>query len=214
MLDVTQQRIIGVLIEKELSVPDYYPMTENALLAGCNQRSNRDPILDLQDFELNGALLALREASWVTRVEGGGRAWRYKHNTDERIGVDRRQKAVLAELLIRGPQAPGALKPRVQRMGLHAEPDEIEAILRELAARPKPLVELLPRGPRERQARWMHLLGPRDARQRAGETDSPEPAVPRSASPDTDRLARLEQEVEVLRNELDALRARVDEAIG
>jgi uncharacterized protein YceH (UPF0502 family) len=108
-LDRTGQRIIGVLIEKQLSVPDSYPLTENALVAGCNQTSNRDPAMDLQGFQVTGALLQLHEQEVVARVEGHGRVTKYRHRLDDSLGVGNQELAVLAELLLRGPQAPGAL---------------------------------------------------------------------------------------------------------
>ena len=106
MLDPVQQRVIGVLIEKERTVPDSYPLTEAQLIAGCNQKSNRDPEMDLDNTELHPALLALREDGWVARVEGN-RATRYRHRVEERLNVNADEQAVLCELLCRGPQAPG-----------------------------------------------------------------------------------------------------------
>lgn len=191
MFDRTEQRIIGVLIEKELAVPDSYPMTENALVAGCNQKSNRDPEMALEVFEVAGALNALREKEWVVKVEGS-RADRYRHELTQRLDVDRNQKAVLCELLVRGPQAPGALKPRVARMGFQASPAEITAVLEGLRSRSGgPLVEQLPRIPRERDQRWGHCMGPRDASHEAsheaeGEEDTlvlrPSGAAPGASS--------------------------------
>ena len=211
-LDPTGQRIVGVLIEKQLSVPDSYPLTENSLVAGCNQSSNRDPIGEYESFQIAGALMALHEQNWVARVEGASRVPKYRHRADERLGADPKILAVMAELLLRGPQAPGALKPRVARMGYHAEPAAIEALLRDLAAHRPPLVEQLPLGPRERDRRWRHLLGPR--------AESSVPSVPAApapvshptrptatpAPPDlTDRVTTLEAEVAELRRRLDAL---------
>ncbi|HLQ37972.1 MAG TPA: DUF480 domain-containing protein, partial [Planctomycetota bacterium] len=160
MLERTEQRILGVLIEKELSVPDSYPMSENALVDGCNQKSNRDPVLELVPFQVAGALMALQEKEWLARIDGGGRVPKYRHRVIDRLALDRSELAVLAELLLRGPQAPGALKPRVQRMGYHATPEQIEALLQKLAARTPPLVTQQPLAPRERDQRWRHLLGP------------------------------------------------------
>jgi uncharacterized protein YceH (UPF0502 family) len=158
-LDRTEQRIVGVLIEKQLSVPDSYPLSENALVDGCNQKSNRDPVTELESFQVAGALMALQEKGFVAKVDGGGRVPRYRHLVDEKLGVDPKELPVLAELLVRGPQAPGALKPRVARMGLQASPEMLEALLHRLAQRSPPLVGLLPLRPRERDRRWQHLLG-------------------------------------------------------
>jgi uncharacterized protein len=158
-LDKTEARIVGVLIEKQRTVPDTYPMSENALVNGCNQTSNRDPVTSLQSFEVAGALMALHGRNVVVRIEGGSRVVKYRHRIDEMLGLGDHQLAVLAELLLRGPQAPGALKPRVARMGFHGTPEQIEAVLREMAAGSPPLVTQEPRRPRERDHRWRHLLG-------------------------------------------------------
>jgi uncharacterized protein YceH (UPF0502 family) len=158
-LDRTGQRIVGVLIEKQFTVPDNYPLSENALVDGCNQKSNREPITELPTFAVAGALLWLQEHDYVVRVEGGGRVAKFRHRLQELLQVSNHELAVLAELLLRGPQAPGALKPRVLRMGYSAGPEAIEGLLRGLAARRPALVEQLPLGPRERERRWRHLLG-------------------------------------------------------
>lgn len=215
-LDRTQQRIIGVLIEKELTTPDIYPLTLNALVIGCNQKNNRDPEMALETFEVEGALLALREKEWVVRREGG-RASKHRHCIEDRLGLDARQKAVMAELLLRGPQAAGALKPRVARMGFEGGPDEILAVLEELRTQVPPLVELLPMRPRERDQRWAHLLGPRD--ETLPETSAASASPPRRAMPATAptaelaaRVARLEAEVAELRDELSRLREASGEA--
>ena len=158
-LDRTEQRIVGVLLEKQRTVPDTYPMTENSLVTGCNQSSNRDPVMSLQTFEVAGALMSLHGNDIVLRIEGGSRAVKYRHRLDEILGVNDNQLAVLAELLLRGPQAPGALKPRVARMGFHATALQVEEVLMALANCSPALVVQEPRRPRERDHRWRHLLG-------------------------------------------------------
>lgn len=156
-LDPTCQRIVGVLIEKELSVPDSYPLTLNALVAGCNQQSNREPAMSFETFQIEGALWSLHEREFVARVDGNGRVTKYRHRMRERFSLDEHALAVMAELLLRGPQAPGALKPRVQRMGFVAEPEAILQVLESMAQRG--LVSQLPLGPRERDRRWQHGFG-------------------------------------------------------
>jgi hypothetical protein len=205
-LDRTQQRIIGVLLEKELSTPDGYPLTVNALLAGSNQKNNRDPQMELEEFEIEGALLALREKEWVVRREGG-RAPKYRHAVDQRLGIDGPAKSVLAELLLRGPQAPGALKPRVARMGFAGSPEEILAVLEALQARVPPLVEPLPRQPRERDQRWGHCLGARAPAPRPANAPAPRPlpgAAPRAPA---SGVAELDARIAQLEGELAELRA-------
>ena len=213
-LDRTEARIVGVLIEKQRTVPDTYPMTENALVTGCNQKNNRDPVMDVEAFEVAGACMALHQREVIARVEGGGRAAKFRHKLDELLGLGDDALAVLCELLVRGPQAPGALKPRVARLGFHGTPAQIEDVLRDLAARPRPLVALQPKRPRERDARWAHLLAPRgevEAESSAASLDArPSPAAPPvpAASDDTvlERLAALEARVDELERRLDGER--------
>ena len=214
--DRTEQRIVGVLIEKQTTVPDIYPLSENALLDGCNQKSNREPLTELVAFQITGALMALQQKGIVARVDGGGRVARYRHKLDEVLHVGSDELAVLAELLLRGPQAPGALKPRVARMGYHAAPESIEAMLRALAGRAPALVEQLPLGPRERDRRWRHRLGDGSELQDAASpipTVSAAPAVvavaptpARSGSPD-DLVLELLSRVEALEQQVRALQA-------
>jgi len=214
-LDRTEARIVGVLIEKQRTVPDTYPMTENALVTGCNQKNNRDPVMDLEPFEVAGACMALHQREVIARVEGGGRAAKFRHKLDELLGIGDDALAVLCELLVRGPQAPGALKPRVARLGFHGTPAQIEDVLRDLAERPQPLVALQKKRPRERDARWAHLLGPagsaevldEDSGAAAG-TPSPAPAIdaPDAAGPLLARLSALEARVEDLERRLDGAR--------
>lgn len=206
-LDRTEQRIVGVLIEKQLSVPDSYPLSENALVDGCNQKNNRDPITEFVAFQVAGALMALQEKGFVARIDGAGRVAKFKHRVVEQLQLDGRDLAILAELLLRGPQASGALKPRVARMGNHGSADEIDAALRRLAERKPPLVELLPLGPRERDRRWRHLLGDGseqvfDAAPASASGTAAAPA-PEPRTADT----ALEQRVAALERDVAALRA-------
>ncbi|MFN3240094.1 MAG: DUF480 domain-containing protein [Planctomycetota bacterium] len=216
-LDRTEARIVGVLIEKQRTVPDSYPMTENALVHGCNQKSNRDPVMDLQQFEVAGACMALHQREVIARVEGGGRAAKFRHKLDELLHVGDDALAVLCELLVRGPQAPGALKPRVARMGFHGSPAQIEDVLRSLAERSPPLVELQPKRPRERDQRWAHLLGPGNVALAPEVGDASEPKdqptahAPAPSLPTTtddtvaERLAALEARVDELERRLEGL---------
>jgi uncharacterized protein YceH (UPF0502 family) len=204
-LDRTGQRIIGVLIEKQLSVPDSYPLTENALVAGCNQTSNRDPAMDLQGFQVTGALLQLHEQEVVARVEGHGRVTKYRHRLDDSLGVGNQELAVLAELLLRGPQAPGALKPRVARMGLHASPAEIEGVLSRLAQ--QRIVEQLAHRPRERDRRWRHLLGDGSEVEVGG--GAPEAASAANAPPTSAPVALPRHDLAEVLARLAALERRV-----
>ena len=189
MLDPIQQRVIGVLIEKERTVPDNYPLSENALVQGCNQKSNRDPEMSLDSIEVHPALVSLHEDGWIARVEGGGRVTKFKHRGEERLNCTRDELAVVCELLIRGPQAPGALKPRVARLGLKADADEVLEVLRRLEAKqPHALVEQLPRQAGQRDQRWRHLLGDpaeRSEAHDAGEVSLETPSAPATLAPAT-----------------------------
>lgn len=203
-LDRTEQRIVGVLIEKQFSVPDSYPLSENALVDGCNQKNNRDPITELVAFQVAGAIMSLQEKGMVARVDGGGRVPKFRHKLAEELRLGNHELAVFAELLLRGPQAPGALKSRVARMGYHGTPEEIEALLQQLAQRSPPMVAQLPLGPRERDRRWRHLLGV-GADEAPGEpasATSPRAEEPRAVAPAAGdlaaRVAALEQQVRQL----------------
>jgi uncharacterized protein YceH (UPF0502 family) len=211
-LDPLEQRILGVLIEKELSVPDAYPLTLHALVAGCNQRSNRDPAMSATEAEVAGALRALMGRGWVSELGlAGARVRRYAHEATVQLGVDRPDLALLAELLCRGPQTPAELRARCARMqGVGASPDDVERRLEGLAARAVPYAERLPRRPREHAARWAHRLGAARASPAAdpAPTPAPTPRAATGARPEpADPLAALEARVAALERRLDHLGA-------
>jgi uncharacterized protein YceH (UPF0502 family) len=159
-LDPLEQRIIGALIEKQLTTPDQYPLSLQALVAACNQKSNRDPKMDVESYAVEGAIRALMDRAWVTRHEPqGGRTMRYGHEAASQLGVPKPDLAILSELLCRGPQAPGALKTRCSRMVSFASADEVEGRLADMSVRPVPYAVELERQMRERHARWQHMLG-------------------------------------------------------
>jgi uncharacterized protein YceH (UPF0502 family) len=205
-LDPTERRVVGSLVEKQLSVPESYPMTLPALVAACNQKSNRDPETSLTEGEVQGALHALMDRAWVTRLElVGGRTVRYEHRMTEQLGVDPHEAALLAELLLRGPQSAPELKARASRMRPFGQVEEVERRLESLASRPVPYVACVGRRAGERVPRWEHLLGPRTAVPRAAGTP-PAPVRPREPA-----SATLEQRVAALEREVAALRARLEE---
>ncbi len=176
-LDPTERRIIGCLVEKQLTTPDQYPLTLNALLAACNQKSNRDPVSDYREHEIQGAIRALMDRGWVAELErSGGRTVRYEHRVREQLGVDEADLAILAELLLRGPQSPTELNTRASRMRPLQSPEAVEARLKGLADRPVPYVEFLGRRPGERVPRWKQLFSPEPAGAGAREPASDEPA--------------------------------------
>jgi uncharacterized protein YceH (UPF0502 family) len=225
-LDVLQQRIVGALVEKERTVPETYPLTVNALVAAVNQKSNRDPQMTVEEYEVEGALRSLMEKGWITQLEReGGRTRRYAHDAERQLAVDAHEMALLAELMNRGPQSPSELRLRASRMKPFTSDDDVERRLEALAARPVPYVRRLERRSRERYARWTHLLGAAPGPSESSSEDAPSRAVAPSSSPPApsrpaaahalrdddglaDRLARLEQEVSDLRDRLDRLEGR------
>lgn len=160
-LDRTTRRILGSLIEKRYSTPEQYPLTLNALVLACNQKSNRDPEMQLEEFLVEGCLKQLRIDGWVTIVEREyGRAVRYAERLVEKLGLRDDEAAMLAELMLRGPQTEQELPRRTERMVKIPGSDSALATLNAMAARG--LVVHLPREPGQRVARWRHLLTPPD----------------------------------------------------
>lgn len=213
-LDLLEARVLGVLVEKEKTVPDTYPLSLNALTLGCNQKNNRDPVLAASEGEVLAAIDMLKIANWVIE-SSGARVTRYSHNVGRVLRVPEQSVALLAALMLRGAQTAAELRAATERLHRFADTSSVEAFLDELASRPDasggPLVVLLPRRPGEREARWAHLLsGPVQA--------AAEPQVPAQsrATPATtpvleQRLDALQAEVAELRAEVAALRARLDE---
>ena len=218
-----EARVIGALIEKEITTPDQYPLSLNALVAACNQKSNRDPVLALSADEVQATVDGLMKKHLVTDRSGGvgGRVTRYRHrfcNTQfAQLQLSAREQAIVCELLLRGPQTPGELRARAARMAPLREVGEVETALRDLAAREEPLVACLPREPGRRESRWMQLFTGDEVPAAASETHSLSATSSARATPGEDGLERLEQlesEVGMLRRELDDLRRRLDAALG
>jgi len=189
-----EARVLGCLVEKAMTTPDGYPLTLNALVTACNQRTNRDPVMDLSDAGVIEAINGLRDRDLCRLSHApGGRAVRYLHTVPERLSVDPPAAALLAVLLLRGSQTPGELRARTARYHEFSGVAEVEARLGELAG--GGLVERLPRRPGEKEHRWRQLLSGEDA---AGEA-APEPPGLES------RLAVLEERVDRLEALLDRL---------
>jgi hypothetical protein len=155
--DPIEVRVLGALLEKEQTTPDYYPLTLNALVAACNQRSNREPVMQLTVAEVRSALERLSEDVLVWRVEGS-RADRWKHNLDRRWQLGGADKAVITLLMLRGAQTPGELRSRSERLRPFRNTEEVEAVLERLATDAEPMAVQLPRQPGQREVRWSHLL--------------------------------------------------------
>jgi uncharacterized protein YceH (UPF0502 family) len=220
-LTAPEIRVLGCLLEKQRTTPDAYPLSLNALRLACNQATNRDPVVDYDEATIRDALVRLSRRRWARLASGhSSRASKYRHLLDDALGLARNEQAVLAVLMLRGPQTPGELKQRSERLAPFADLEAIHVTLdrlidRELAAR-------LERRPGQKEERYEQRLGEEaEADLPAG---APPPAMP-SATPatapppppagrgDEERVARLEEEVAALRDELASLRERLD-AVG
>ncbi|MBS0426736.1 MAG: YceH family protein [Proteobacteria bacterium] len=205
-LDAAETRVLGVLIEKQRTVPDTYPLTLNSLVAGCNQKTSRHPVMELGDGQVQAALDGLRAHALITETSGG-RAMRYGHNADRVLKLPSQSVILLAVLMLRGPQTAGELRIASDRMHNFADISSVEGFLDEMAERPAgALVVKLPRLPGARESRWMHLLaGPPSEELMAAAAASP---VARAAAPaDPGEVAALQGRVAQLEAEVLALRA-------
>ena len=207
-LTPVQARIVGCLIEKELATPDNYPLTMNALLAACNQTSNRYPVTKLEEATVSNALENLRALNVVRIVYSrSNRADKFRHVVHDVLAVEPGHLAVLAVLLLRGPQTASELRSRTERLHPFDDVTEVEETLRDLGSRAEPLVARLERQPGQKEHRWAHLLGGDLAEVLAPfDGDGAHPADSRAASR-ADRLSALEDEVTALRADLDRLLA-------
>jgi uncharacterized protein YceH (UPF0502 family) len=196
--------VLGVLVEKQLTTPDYYPLTLNALVAGCNQKTSRNPVLTAAERDVQVVLDELRSHTLVIETSGG-RVMRYEHNVNKVLGIGEAMVALLASLLLRGPLTAAELRGACERLYRFADISSVEAYLEDMITRATmPLVVRLPKQPGSREHRWAHLLsGPVEAASMAAiAEDSP----PGSAGD----LAELRAEVAALREEMAALRALVE----
>ena len=199
-LDATEIRILGSLAEKQLSTPEYYPLTLNALVAACNQKSNRDPVMEVVEGEVQRALDRLQDEKLVWRVLGG-RATRWEHNLDSNLQLDRPSKAVLTLLFLRGPQTPGELRGRSDRLHSFETIEEVEDTLRHL----DPIVRELPRRPGQKESRWYHTLS--GGQPPAVAQTEPEAAA--GSAPLSERVRQLEEQVAQLTSELRDLKEKL-----
>jgi uncharacterized protein YceH (UPF0502 family) len=195
-LDPNSLRVLGALMEKEMTTPDAYPLTVNSLIAASNQRSSRDPVMELSEDEVRDALGVLEENELVVQARDTGRVPKYEHLIRTVLNLRRDETAVICLLLLRGPQTPGELRSRSDRMHSFDELASVQSTLDRLAARESPLVAVLPKAPGSREARWMHLLG-----------DATAPA-PQSSSRDMDRDG-LEERVRLLEERVSRLEAKL-----
>jgi uncharacterized protein YceH (UPF0502 family) len=221
-LTPAEARVLGALVEKEVTTPDYYPLSLNALINACNQRSNREPVTDLDDAEVRQALRGLEEMKLAGRARGSdGRVTKYEHWLGEAFNFSRAETALLCVLLLRGPQTPGELRGRTERMHRFDELTDVTAGLQKLMEREPPLAAVLPRQPGTKESRYAHLLsgGVESIPMAAASAD---PAYVRreagaSSAPDAgqeERISQLEATVAELRREVIALRAKIEDLFG
>jgi uncharacterized protein YceH (UPF0502 family) len=202
ILTEIETRVLGALIEKDITTPDYYPLSLNALVNACNQKNNREPVMTLAEETVRTALAMLQEKRLAGPASGAdSRVTKYEHRLQEVFNFDRREIAVVCVLLLRGPQTPGELRGRTERMYHFEALDDVISTLDRLAQREPPLAQVLPRQPGTKESRYTHLF--------AGEPSIPDLPVSTvsdfstpSASSAIDRVARLEVEVADLRREL------------
>lgn len=218
-LDQIQLRVLGSLVEKEITTPENYPLSLNALVNACNQRSSRDPVLDLTEEDVRQALHALEDLALVAPVRDA-RVPKYEHRARTVLNLRRDETAVLCLLMLRGPQTPGELRSRADRLYSFDDLPAVQSTLERLASRPAagadqaspdvagPLVVLLPRQPGSREARYAHLIGPPP--DLSSVLAAPRERGEGGPGATAERIAELEAEVAALTEALQALQQRVD----
>ena len=206
-LDPVEVRILGALMEKQLATPEYYPLTLNALVAAANQKSNREPVMELGEDEVQRALDRLQDEKLVWKVMGG-RAVRYDHNLDHVWHLDRAQKALLTLLFLRGPQTAGELRGRSDRLHSFDSVPAAEETLRDMSAHSEPLVRQLPRRPGQKEERWAQTTGGAVVE---SEIASSAASPSEGSQPLSARVARLEEQLAALAEELRSLKDKLGE---
>ncbi len=204
VLNEIETRVLGCLIEKEITTPDYYPLSLNALMNACNQKSNRDPAMHLNEEDVRNAINSLRKKGLAGHADNmDSRVTKVQHTLSEVFNFDRRETAILCELLLRGPQTPGELRSRAGRMHPFDDLSEVQSSLQRLMNRDPAVVKVLPRLPGTKEARYVHQLSVDvEVPEIAPSTIPPMSNVAHRASADADRIAHLETEVVALRKEL------------
>lgn len=205
-MNTVEARVLGALIEKDITTPDYYPLSLNALVNACNQKNNRDPVMTLDENAVRDALLSLQEKRLAGPAGGAdSRVTKYEHRVQEVFNFTRAETAIMDVLLLRGPQTPGELRGRTERMYRFEELSDVQSTLQRLMQREPPLVKMLPRQPGTKEARYSHLLSG-DVEGYAGPLD----AVPAQSSDEDGRLGRVENEVAELRREVADLKQQME----
>ena len=208
LLTDTEARVLGSLVEKDITTPDYYPLSLNALVNACNQKSNRDPVMNVNDDAVRQALHSLNEKGLAGNASGAGdsRVPKFEHRMQEAFNLTRPETALLCVLLLRGPQTPGELRGRAERLHRFEDLTDVQSTLQRLMTREEPLAKVLPRQPGTKEARYAHLLcGDKPEWEATG----PLVEVRSDSGVDDERIIRLEEEVAALRKEMADLRDEV-----
>jgi hypothetical protein len=201
-LSPAELRVLGALIEKESTTPEYYPMSLNSLVAACNQKTNRWPVTEYAADDVMEALDGLKHRGFAAAITGGGRVTKFAQRFTDKLNPGRRETAILCVLMLRGPQTVGEIKGRTERIYSFTDLDETETVLQKMMDRPEgALVQKLPQAPGAKEPRFAQTL--------AGPVEFAAPAH----SPAPDRLASLEAEVARLRDEVAELQRRLDEVL-
>lgn len=212
ILTETETRVLGSLIEKDITTPDYYPLSLNALVNACNQKNNRDPVMTLDESAVREALSTLQEKRLAGPASGAdSRVTKFEHRLQEAFNFDRREIAVVCVLLLRGPQTPGELRSRTERMYRFEALDDIVSTLDRLAQREPPLVAMLPRQPGTKESRYTHLFSgapPAEVAVSASVARAPSRANFDNEST-SDRVTALEAEVTRLRADLSEIQQQL-----
>ena len=205
-LDPVEVRVLGSLMEKQLATPEYYPLTLNALVAAANQKSNREPAMELGEDEIQRALERLQDEKLVWKVMGG-RAVRFDHNLDTVWHLNRSEKALITLLFLRGPQTAGELRGRSDRLQQFESVAQVEQLLLEMAGHSEPLVQRLSRRPGQKEERWAHTVGGAVAEPAPIEA----PVATVGGEPLSTRVARLEERIVALERLLAELKEKLGE---
>jgi uncharacterized protein len=206
LLNEFEVRVLGALVEKDITTPDYYPLSLNALVNACNQKNNRDPVMALDEDTVRGALESLQKKRLAGSAGGAdSRVTKYEHRLQEVFNFDRREIAILCVLLLRGAQTPGELRGRAERMYRFETLEDVVATLDRLSQREPALVAVLPRQPGTKESRYMHLLS--GGAPAAAEV--PVGHAPERATSGNDRITRLENELAELRKEVAEMREQL-----
>jgi uncharacterized protein YceH (UPF0502 family) len=208
VLNEVEARVLGALVEKDITTPDYYPLSLNALVNACNQKNNRDPVMNLDENQVREALSGLQEVKLAGPASGAdSRVTKYEHRLQDIFNFSRGETAVLCVLLLRGPQTPGELRGRTERMHRFEDLDAVQSSLQKLIQREPPLVVMLPRQPGTKESRYAHLL--------SGEIDIAELTSRSTEAAPVDhggqeRISHLEEQVAELQRELSDLKQTVE----